>query len=102
VPAWLYCDALVAHLDRLGPVHLDTVVVGVFVKSDRKLAEIRPRARALHLALCLPRALDHPRVARVLAVSPDRCFNVVKLTSPSEVDDELRRWLTEAYDYATD
>jgi hypothetical protein len=34
------CDAILAHLVSLGPVHEDAVSVGVFLKRDRKLAEV--------------------------------------------------------------
>jgi hypothetical protein len=95
-------DALIAHLETLGPVHADAVRVGVFLKTDRKLAEIRPMARALSVELALPRELDSPRVMRVLRASSEKFWHVIRITEPDEVDDELRDWLTEAYDYATD
>src|SRR5438270_10534584 len=74
-------DALVAHLDTLGPVHADAVRVGVFLKNERKLAEVRPKARSLTLWLLLPRRIDDPRVSRYERVSADRVAHVLKLTS---------------------
>jgi hypothetical protein len=41
-------------------VHIDAIRVGVFRYSDRKLAEVRPRARRLALIVVLPRPTDHP------------------------------------------
>lgn len=93
-------DALVGYLDTLGPVHVDAVGVGVFLKRSHKLAEVRPKARALSLELVLPRVLDHPRISRTIRISADRVVHVVKLTSTSDVDAEVRDWLTEAYDAA--
>jgi hypothetical protein len=95
-------DAVLAHLRTLGPVHLDAVKVGVFLKSDRKLAEIRPRVRSLDLMLALPRSLDDPRVARHLRGSTTHTWHVFKLKDESDVDDQIRAWLTEAYGDATD
>jgi hypothetical protein len=94
-------EELVAHLGELGPVHADAVLVGVFFKSDRKLAEVRPQARSLSLSLFLPRVVDHPRIARRIGVSADRTVHVVKLAAVADVDDEIRGWLTEAYAAAT-
>ncbi|TMR10026.1 hypothetical protein ETD86_41150 [Nonomuraea turkmeniaca] len=37
-------------VERLGPIHDDAVRVGVFLKSERKFAEVRPKARSLSLA----------------------------------------------------
>ena len=99
-----YVDAfwtIMAHLESLGPVHVDAVGVGVFLKSDRKLAEIRPMARSLNVWLLVPHPIHSGRVRNVRA-STDRTASVVKIQGPSDVDDELRAWLTEAYDAATD
>lgn len=92
---------MMEHLASLGPVHADAVRVGVFLKSDRKLAEVRPKPRSLSLALMLPRVIDHPRIARRIGVAGDRTVHFIKLTSVDAVDDELREWLTEAYVAAT-
>jgi hypothetical protein len=48
-------DTLLAYLRTLGPVHIDAVRVDVFLYSDRKLAEVRPRTRSLALIVVLPR-----------------------------------------------
>jgi hypothetical protein len=95
-------DALVAHLETLGPFHADAVSVGVFLKSERKLAEVRPKARCLSLELVLPRVVHDPRVFRTLRMTSDRTVHVLKLVSVDDVNDQLRDWLTEAYDAATD
>jgi hypothetical protein len=65
-PVALASDEIVAHLENLGPIHEDAVSVGVFLKSDRKLAEIRPRSRDVSLALYLPRPVHDSRIARVI------------------------------------
>lgn len=93
-------DALVDFLSTLGDVHADAVTVGVFLKRGRTLAEVRPKARCLSLELALHRPIDHPRIARTIRVNADRTINVVKLTRPEEVDDDIRAWLAEAYDAA--
>ena len=76
--------------------------VGVFLKSDRKIAEVRPRVRSVQLLLCLPERVDNPRVARVLATGSDRILHVINLTSAEQVDDQLSQWLEVSYDFKTD
>ncbi len=95
-------DAIVEYLAGMGPIHADAVSVGVFLKRDRKLAELRPRARWLSCSLYLVRAIDDARIARSLPVSAQRVANEVKLRSVADVDDQLRGWLAEAFDAATD
>jgi hypothetical protein len=94
-------DAIVEHLDTLGPVHADAVMVGVFLKADRKLAEVRPKSKWLELTLYLPRTIHDGRVARTINVSATRVVHFVKLVTVDDVDDQLRAWLTEAYDAAS-
>lgn len=90
-------DAVVAHLDALGPMHVEPVSVGIFVKSTGTFIQLRPTARFVNLWLPLTRALDHPKVTRKPVRSGDTVWNIVRLTGPDDVDDELRAWLSEAY-----
>jgi hypothetical protein len=90
-------DAVVAHLETLGPVHEDAVGVGVFLKHERKLAELRPAERGLSLGLFLPRTIESPRVRRTIRTSADRVVHMMTLTCTGDVDEQLRAWLTEAY-----
>jgi Domain of unknown function (DUF5655) len=91
-------DAVAAYLAEHGPVHADAVGVGVFLKTANKLAEIRPKKRWVALALVLPRRVDDPRIARHIRISAERIVHVIKLFSAGDVDDQIRAWLTEAYD----
>lgn len=90
-------DAIVAHLETLGPVHIDAVQVGVFLKRTHKLAEIRPRARSVQLALVLPHTIEHPRIGRHSRSSPERIWHPVPLATVADFDADVRAWLTEAY-----
>ena len=95
-------DAVMECLEAIGPVHADAVQVGVFLKSDRKLAELRPKTRWLSCSLYLSRAVADVRVARSIRLSAVRVVTEVKLRTVEDVDDQLRQWLTEAFDEATD
>ena len=95
-------DAVLDHLLSLGPVHEDATGVGVFLKRDRKLAEVRPRSRDVTLALFLPRRVRHPRLTAVYDVGAHRIVHVIPLRAPGEVDDEVCGWLTEAFLHASD
>ena len=55
-PAWVaeIYGAVIEHLSSLGPIHEDAVNVGIFLKSDSKIAEFRPRVRSVLLSLYLP------------------------------------------------
>jgi len=91
-----------AHLLTLGPVHEDAVSVGVFLKRDRKLAEVRPRSRDVWLGLYLPRPADDPRLRRAGGRAGPRVVHILLLRSADEVDSQVRDWLTQAFLDASD
>jgi hypothetical protein len=92
----------VAHVRSLGAVHEDAVAVGVFLKRDRKLAEVRPRSRDVSLALYLPRPVHDPRITKVLGRGAPRVVHLLSLRDAADVDDQVRDWLTEAFLHASD
>jgi hypothetical protein len=94
-------DAILAHLVTLGPVHEDAVGVGVFLKRDRKLAEVRPRSRDVLLGLYLPRPVPDRRFSKVLGPSAPRVVHLLPLRDAAEVDEQVRGWLTEAFLHAS-
>jgi hypothetical protein len=103
-PAWVseIYDRIISHLSSLGPIHEDAVDVGIFLKSDRKIAEFRPLVRSAQFYLFLPDARDNARVLRHVRTGADRFVHLIKLTSAADIDAELRSWLTESYDLNTD
>ena len=90
-------DAVMAHVKTLGPVHVEPVSVGIFLKRPRKFAELRPKQKWVALAFVLARSVEHPKIARRLQGSASRTHHVVNLRTPADVDDDVCGWLTESY-----
>ena len=90
-------DAVMAHLATLGPVHVEPVSVGIFIKKSGSFLELRPMQRWVALGLALPRRLEHPRITRKPMTVGGRTYHVVNLRDATDVDDEVRGWLTEAW-----
>lgn len=93
-------EAVMAHLDTLGPVHVEPVSVGIFIKKNGGFLELRPMQRWVALSFSLPRRLTSPKITRKPIVANGRTFHVVNLRGPEDVDDEVKGWLTEAYEAA--
>ncbi|RZS44656.1 hypothetical protein EV193_101532 [Herbihabitans rhizosphaerae] len=93
-------EAVLSHVGSLGPVHVEPVSVGIFLKRTKTFCELRPMVRWVACALNLPSTVNSPRFARRIRASGSRMYNVVNLRSPEDVDDEVRGWLTEAYLFA--
>jgi Domain of unknown function (DUF5655) len=90
-------DAVRAHLGSLGPVHIEFVSVGIFLKRDRSVAELRPMTRWVALWLVLPRPVHHRLITRKITPYGGRYIHVVNLRRPEDLDDDIRSMLTEAY-----
>jgi hypothetical protein len=90
-------EAVLAHLETLGPVHVEPVSVGIFLKRNAKFAELRPAQRWVNLSFKLSRPVVHPKIARRVPPTAARPHHVVRLHGPDDVDADVRAWLTEAY-----
>jgi hypothetical protein len=89
-------DAVLARLAGVGPVHVEPVAVGLFLKRARSFAELRPRDKWVNLWFSVPYRIESPRIqSRTQAGT--KTFYVVRLHSPADVDEEIERWLLDAY-----
>ena len=90
-------EAVMVHLDTVGPVHVEPVSVGIFLKRSRTFAELRPKQRWVALWFSLPRPVRHRTITRKVVLYNGRYEHVANLRSPDDLDDDLRDHLTEAY-----
>jgi hypothetical protein len=91
------CEEVIAFCRTLGPLHVEPVSVGIFLKRARTFAELRPMQRWEALSFSLSRPARHPLMTRKVLAYGGRYFHVVNLRTPADLDDDLRNCLTEAY-----
>lgn len=85
------------RLEQVGPLHLDIVSVGIFLKNPEKFAELRPMQQWVALWFGLRRRARHRTITRKVNEYGGRFWHVANLRSPDDVDDELIELLIEAY-----
>jgi hypothetical protein len=90
-------EAVMAHLDNVGPVHVEPVSVGIFLKRTQNFAQLRPRDEWVALSFSLRHRVTHPTIVRKVQPYNGRYHHVANLRTPEDLDDALRDWLTEAY-----
>ena len=90
-------DAVMRHLATLGPVHIEPVSVGIFLKNPRKFAELRPMQRWVSISFSLSRKATHRTIVRKVVPYGASYYHVANVASPDEVDEQLCALLTEAY-----
>ena len=90
-------DAVMAGLAGVGPILVEPVSVGLFLKRSQSFCELRPRNKWVNVSFGLPRRLHDARVRRAEDYSASSTYHWVRVNDASEVDDQLIGWLTEAY-----
>jgi len=90
-------EVVCAHLETVGPLHVEALQVGIFFKRERTFAELRPKRDRVVLSVLLSRPLQDARIVKAWVGSGQRRAYFVDLRDPADVDDDVRDWLTEAY-----
>jgi hypothetical protein len=89
-------DRLVAALPA--DVHVDGLKTAIVLAARTTFCYVVVQRDRLSIGVFLDRALGSPRVTKVDHVSSGKVASVVEVRAASEIDGELRGWLSEAYD----
>ena len=90
-------DAVMERLEGVGPVHVEPVSVGIFLKRAQTFAQLRPMRNWVALSFSLEREVRHRTIVRKVMPYGGRYWHVANLRGPSDLDDDLGDRLTEAY-----
>jgi len=93
----LLFDAVVAAVRTIGPVRILPEKTRIAFQVRMSFAQLTPRRRWLDGHVVLARRLEHPRFRQIQTISPRNHVHVFRLTSPSDLDDDFRAWMAEAY-----
>jgi len=91
-------DRLLEVLREIGPVREEPKKTSIHLVRTSALAGVEVRKDYLLLNLKSDHPLESPRVAKTEQLSARRFHQKVKLSSPGEVDAEIRQWLAHAYE----
>jgi Domain of unknown function (DUF5655) len=92
-------DRFIAAVRKSGPVTVNATKSRVSVQVRGRFAGIeRPRKEHLMATFVLTTPVRSDRLARVEYVPPYYYVHRVRLREPADIDDELRRWLAQAYE----
>lgn len=94
-------DEVMRRLEAVGPVHLDIVAVGIFLKNPAKFAELRPMRKWVAVSFSLRRVAQHPAITRKVVDYGARYWHSANIATPDDVDDALIALIAEAYDDAS-
>jgi hypothetical protein len=86
-------EAVLAIARRHRGLAIEAVTVGVLIKRERTLVELRPKTKWLALSFISTAAITSDRIARAIPLSSGTAY-FMRLYDEDDVDAELRRWLT--------
>jgi hypothetical protein len=89
--------ALRALLERVGSYQVENKRTSLHLTHGRAFLGVHPRAAGLLLTVVTTGPITSPRVRKTEQVSTNRFHNEVLLSAPTDIDDELTGWITEAY-----
>jgi len=90
-------DALLAAAQKSGAVKVLPEKTRIAFQVRMSFAAFSMRRHWVDGHVVLARRLESPRFRRIDVISPRNQVHVFRLQEPSEVDDEVERWLHEAY-----
>ncbi|HET9298379.1 MAG TPA: DUF5655 domain-containing protein [Candidatus Polarisedimenticolaceae bacterium] len=89
--------AILEAARKLGKVQEDPKKTSIHLVRASAFAGVAAQKQALVLTLKASKPIQSPRIRRTEQTSANRWHMEMRLTSPAEVDAELRQWLAEAY-----
>ncbi len=90
-------NRLTKALKRVGPVKEEPHQTSIHLVNNTAFAGVATRKSYLLLTLRNDYAIQSTRLAKTEQVSRNRFHNIVKLDSAEAVNDELLKWLKDAY-----
>lgn len=91
-------DHLLAILREIGPAREEPKKTSIHLVRASALAAVEVRREYLLLNLKADHRIESPRIAKAEQLSARRFHHKIKLSSPEDIDTEIRRWLRDAYE----
>src|SRR4051794_4094153 len=91
--------AIIELARSIAGVTVEAVSIGVLIKRQRSIIELRPKTKWLQLSVIADRPLAasaRARVSRVVEWGKDTTAYFVRLTSATDIDRSMRAWLRRA------
>jgi len=90
-------DEVLRRLDGIGPIHIEPVSVGIFLKRAKTFVELRPMTKWVAVSFSLRRVARHPLITRRVVQYGSWQWHTANVARPEQIDDALVDLLTEAY-----
>jgi hypothetical protein len=89
---------LISALQEFGSINVTPKQTSIHLEKNSGFAGVHPRKSYFNLEFRTDYKIDDPRITRLQQLSARRFEHTVKLQNESEIDDQLLKWLKDAYD----
>jgi hypothetical protein len=90
-------DQLLSILQTFGPVVEDPKKTSIHLNRKSALAGVETRRDYLLLNIKSDHQIKSPRIEKAEQISAKRFHHKVRISSPKDLDEELKSWLKESY-----
>ena len=91
-------DRLINQLQQFGVVKVAPKQTSIHLEKNAGFAGVHPRKASFNLEFRTDYKIDDPRITRTQQLSARRFEHTVKLEHEQDVDEQLLKWLKDAYD----
>ncbi|MCB9451890.1 MAG: hypothetical protein H6672_10650 [Anaerolineaceae bacterium] len=91
-------DHLIKQLRQFGDVKVAPKQTSIHLEKNSGFAGVHPRKTYFNLEFRIDHEIDNPRITRMQQLSARRFEHTVKLETESDVDEQLLKWLKDAYE----
>jgi len=88
---------LVAELNKFGPVQEIKKAISISLENNRPFASVLIRNRSLKLVLRTQHRIANQRILSIDRIANKSFDHTVLLDSKDDINEELKKWLGEAY-----
>lgn len=88
-------EKVLAIVRRFSDLIIEAVTVGILVKRDRTIIELRPKHRWLQLTFISTATITSPKISRSLPLGSATLY-YLRLADGPAVDADVRRWISAA------
>lgn len=91
-------DHLIRRLHEFGQLKVAPKQTSIHLEKHSGFAGVHPRKYYFNVEFRTDYTIDHPRITRMQQLSAHRFEHTVKLEKISDVDEQLLKWLRDAYE----
>jgi hypothetical protein len=90
-------SVLLGELNQIGSIRTNSKEISISFENRKEFASAIIRNRSIKLILKATHKIDSPRILSIVRMAEKNYNHTILLESKADIDDELVKWLEDAY-----